>query len=78
MTDTGLNELIARAENLPPEDQLQLISRLVEKVRTSYRRAPQRKKWRELCGRAPNLLDGEDAQTWVNRTRRASDESRGK
>jgi hypothetical protein len=35
-------------------------------------------KWQDVRGIAPNLLGGEDAQEWVSRTRRESDESRAK
>ena len=26
-------------------------------------------KWRDIAGAAPNLLEGQDAQTWVNQVR---------
>ena len=34
--------------------------------------------WMALRGIAPNLMEGEDAQEWVTRTRREEDERREK
>jgi hypothetical protein len=34
------------------------------------------RKWSEICGEAEHPLAGEDAQQWVSRSRRESDEDR--
>jgi hypothetical protein len=38
----------------------------------------QKRKLSEFYGVAPNLLEGEDAQEWVSRTRREGDDRREK
>lgn len=71
-----LNEILGQAEQLTPEERLELIQKLVEGLRTSEERAKSQTKWRDLRGMAPYPMMGEDAQEWVSRTRRESDEYR--
>jgi hypothetical protein len=72
-----LNELIEKAETLPPDEQLQLITRLQQRAfQRMVSNQPTRRKWREIRGMAKPSLFGEDAQTWINRTRREGDERR--
>lgn len=74
MASNELLEIIQRADQLSPSEQLQLISHLVERTKQTH--APtQRTKWRDVRGAAPPLL-GKDAQEWVSSTRRESDEHR--
>jgi hypothetical protein len=40
-------------------------------------RHPRGRQWREIRSAAPYPLLGEDARTWVSRTRREGDEDRG-
>lgn len=48
-----------------------------EQVRQSLgKQVGLRHDWMSIRGTAPNLLDGEDAQEWVSRTRREGDEHR--
>jgi hypothetical protein len=69
----GINELIATAEKLPLEQQLQLITHLLNKLRQVHSTAAPRPRWRQLCGVAPYPLTGTDAQTWVSSTRAEAD-----
>jgi hypothetical protein len=62
------------AESLSAEEKLRLAVYLIEQAQLKPDRP--RKKWADLCGIAPDLLDGEDAQEWVSRTRREDSEHR--
>jgi hypothetical protein len=76
MTLNRLDELLRKADQLTPDEQLWLIAQLAEKVRAARPGAKPRRKWREIGGAAPYPLAGEDAQAWVTRTRRESTEQR--
>ena len=65
-----------QADQLTPDEQLQLVTYLEDKVRAAYLTAKPRRKWAEIRGAAPYPLLGEDAQAWVSRTRREADEQR--
>jgi hypothetical protein len=69
---TELDDLIRRVERLSHQDRLRLVEHLSRKV------SPETagRQWREIRGAAPYPLLGEDAQTWVSRTRREGDEHR--
>lgn len=69
-----LQNLMRQADSLSPDDQLRLAEYLVSRARRVKARSSRR--WQDLGGIAPNLLSGEDAQEWVSRTRRESDERR--
>lgn len=69
---TELDELIRKAESLSLEDRQRLIEHLSRIVSTGR----VHRQWREIRGAAPYSLLGEDAQTWVSRTRREGDEHR--
>lgn len=72
-----LNELIEKAETLPPDEQRRLVTHLVDKAFQQLPAAPPRyRKWREIRGMLPYPALGEDAQAWVTRTRREGDEHR--
>lgn len=76
MTTTLLQELIEKADRLPTEEQWQLANHLVERV---LRQRPQVKsyhQWEDLIGLLPYPALGEDAQTYISRTRREGDEHR--
>lgn len=74
MTSEALLELIKRAEQLEPEEQLALIAYLAGTSLPASRGARTRRPWSDLLGAAPNLLGGEDAQAWVSRERALWDE----
>ncbi len=74
-----LKELKEKAKGLTPEENLDLIAHLVNRVRTAAGTAlADRRKWSEICGKAPYPLTDEDAQTWVTKSRKESDERRQK
>ncbi|MDQ3812992.1 MAG: hypothetical protein M3347_03470 [Armatimonadota bacterium] len=72
-------------KSLPAHEQLRLVEKIVHDlaatatdptaIKTADEAAPGHD-WMVLRGIAPNLLDGEDAQAWVSRTRQESDEAR--
>jgi hypothetical protein len=66
-----LQQVEASAIQLSPDELARLVERLSE-LTASGGQAP-RTDWMSLRGVAPGLLDGEDAQHWVSRTRRGSD-----
>lgn len=71
-----LNDLKEKAAGLTPEENLELIAHLLSKVRITPEVLVKRRRWREIYGKAHYPLTGEDAQTWVTRTRKESDERR--
>jgi hypothetical protein len=73
-----LKELKEKSERLTPEENLDLIAHLLNKVRIAQASSPSRRKWSEIYGKAPYPLAGEDAQAWVTTTRKESDEKREK
>ena len=60
---------------LPIEERLRLIELTVHDlaVSTPTQEQAERPSWLSVRGIAPNLLDGEDAQEWVSRSRREAD-----
>lgn len=63
---------------LPAAERLRLIGKIVSdlSIQEIEGTLPELHDWMSLRGIAPDLLEGEDAQTWVSRTRRESDEDR--
>lgn len=55
-------------------DRLRLVERIVHDLAQAPAEA--RPTWMDLEGAAADLLDGEDAQAWVSRSRSESDEGR--
>jgi hypothetical protein len=77
MREEILTELIEKTSLLTPEEQLRLIVALAEKVRaTAMRESKSRWKWSDLPGMLPYPACGVDAQTFISRSRRESDETR--
>ncbi|HAG80521.1 MAG TPA: hypothetical protein DCL61_04955 [Cyanobacteria bacterium UBA12227] len=73
----GIDELIANAEKLFLDEQLQLVTKLLERIRQNYALAEKpRPRWSDICGAARYPLVGEDAQAWVLKTRSESDAHR--
>lgn len=66
----SISELLRQAEQLPPDQQLQFVALLIERIRQRYPTETPRPRWRDIQGSAPYPLAGEDAQAWVSRTRR--------
>jgi hypothetical protein len=79
MTLTTTEEIYEQiVKPLPPAERLRLVARIVYdlSIQATEGNLPELHDWMSLRGVAPDLLDGEDAQTWVSRTRRESDEDR--
>ena len=72
MPSTKLSHILQQAEELSPDEQLDLIAYLAQKACQGYQTRRQRR-WSDIRGIAPYPLVGEDAQDWVTRTRRESD-----
>ena len=73
---TMLLELVKQAEQLPISEQIELAMRLMQNARAALDEDSPRYSWVEVAGTAPYPLAGEDAQTWVTRTREESDRER--
>jgi hypothetical protein len=73
-----LDQVAALAAQLSPIERLQLVEKIVHALAASptLTETPRRRLWREIRGLLPYPMLGEDAQTWVSRTRRESDEER--
>ena len=70
MSQELLNELMSKSEALNSEEKLQLMRYLSSHLkRDDNSTSKPRYKWREIRGIAPNLLNGKDAQEWVNELR---------
>jgi ParB-like chromosome segregation protein Spo0J len=79
MTLTTTEEIYEQiVKPLPAAERLRLVGKIVYdlSIQATEGTLPERHDWMSLRGVAPDLLDGEDAQTWVSRTRRESDEER--
>ncbi len=77
MTQT-LADVLKNADALAPEEQMLLLAHLMRRSRhapDAQQAGPAR--WSGLRGAASHPLAGEDAQTWVTRTRRDAQEQRG-
>lgn len=79
MSAALLDTLLEQSKQLTLPDQLTLAARLIERARQDVTEvAPtERPSWASIEGLFPHPLAGEDAQEWVTRTRRESDEHRG-
>lgn len=65
-----LIEVMRLVDALTPDEQLHLISHLVEKLRECEITRKPRRKVTEFIGIAPNHLGGMDAQEYITRMRR--------
>jgi hypothetical protein len=70
-----LDLLTEQSEQLTADEQLVLAMRLIDRVRQGAPSEPRlpKRKWRDLQGAFSHPLTGEDAQTWVTRTRQEAD-----
>jgi hypothetical protein len=78
MSAATLEQLLKESEKLTTDEQLRLAAQLVERARQSYQAGAPRRKWRDIRGLAAPSLFGEDAQTYITRTRREDDDHREK
>ena len=66
-----LLDVMKQADTLTPDEQLQLIAHLTQKLRRCEIIRKPRRKVTDFMGIAPNLLGGMDAQEYVTRMRRS-------
>jgi chromosome segregation ATPase len=66
-----LQQVLTEIAQLTPEERSQLIEQIQQMQ--SFE-TPPKKSWQDLEGIASNLLNGEDAQVWVNQLRDEWDE----
>ena len=66
-----LQQVLIDIDRLSSAEQIQVIEHINAKIPAVVSTTPPKKSksWQDLVGIAPNLLDGEDAQVWVNRER---------
>jgi hypothetical protein len=66
-----LQQVLTEIDRLSSTEQIQVIEHITVNLKEVVTTAQPRKSksWRDLAGIAPNLLNGEDAQAWVNRER---------
>lgn len=70
----GVATLVKQAEKLSLEDQLALMAQLAQAMQQRWQPTAIPRRWREIRGVVQAPLVGEDAQTWVSRTRQVGDE----
>lgn len=71
-----LQQILREIDQLPPEEQLQVMEHLVSQVKRPLIQSKPKRKVTEFRGMAQCPLVGEDAQEWVARTRREGNERR--
>ena len=76
MVATTQEQAVLAAWQALPPDQRQEALDYMEYLHYRLGHQRPRRKWQEILGAAAEPLAGEDAQTWITRTRRESDEHR--
>ncbi len=77
MKNETLEEIIEKVGLLTTEEQLSLIATLAEKARAAaIGKSESPLNWTDLKGMLPYPAFGEDAQAYISRSRRESDEKR--
>jgi len=77
MTAQSIENFLKQAARLSPAERLTLAARLIEEVKQEIpARNSKPLKWRNLRGSLPYPAYGEDAQTYITRTRREDDMQR--
>ena len=74
MASDDCERILREAEQLPPDEQLELIARLAARLRARPEPGKKRPRWEDLAGSAPYPLCGEDAQQYISRTRGEADD----
>jgi hypothetical protein len=72
--EVTLRNLMRQSNSLTNEEKMDLLLYLAQGIKHGQQKKS--RKWSEICGIAPNLMQGEDAQEWVSRTRREDTEHR--
>ncbi len=72
----SLEKILSEIEQLTPQEQLTVMTHLLESLKKHINQTQPKRNWSDLKGMAPYPLLGEDAQEWVSRTRKQGDEHR--
>jgi hypothetical protein len=73
----SLPQVAALVAQLSPKEKLQLVEQIARGLAaTPVAQPASRRSWREIRDMMASPMLGEDAQAWVSRTRRESDQSR--
>jgi len=67
--ETKLEKLEQEVQQLPAQEQLRLVERIVRRLRQADLGVKKELDWDELYGLGKGLWEGEDAQDYVNRMR---------
>ena len=67
--ETALEQIEREVRQLPPDQQLRLVERIVHGLREVNPDGKRDLNWDEIYGIAKDLWNGEDAQEYVNRLR---------
>ena len=78
MSTQVYDEVVKQVDTLRVEEQLRLAAHILDRARQVVAQEETRHKWADIRGLATYPMLGEDAQAWVSRTRRESDERRQK
>ena len=76
MTLQNIDRLLQRAAKLTPSERLLLANRLIQSVRNEMPSRQSPLKWKDAAGLLPYPALGEDAQSYISRSRRADDDHR--
>ncbi len=76
MSSSKLERLLQRAARLSPSERLLLASRLIQSVRNEISSPSPGLKWKDAAGLLQYPALGEDAQSYISRSRHESDAQR--
>jgi hypothetical protein len=78
MMSPQLQQVLSDIDRLSPADRMQVITHAIESIKEYVPTEPVKsvRKWSDLKGMVKAPLMGEDAQSWVSRTRQQGDEHR--
>jgi len=74
----NIDQILKRAGKLTPSERLLLASRLIQGVRNEIPARKRNKKWQDSVGLLKYPALGEDAQTYISRSRRTDDDQRAR
>lgn len=72
----NMDQLLQRAARLTPSERLLLASRLIQSVRNEMPSRQPHLKWKDAMGLLQYPAFGEDAQSYINRSRHSDDDHR--
>lgn len=78
MSLQNIDQILKHADKLTPSERLLLASRLIQGVRSDLPAEISKRKWRDVEGILPHPALGEDAQTYISRSRRADNDHRAR